>query len=284
MGGPVFGSPAVVGETVLVTDFARYVSALDRRTGEVLWRFRTGGQVKSSPVVLDGVVYLGSDDGRIYALETGLEPTPQRAVFWDEDLGGFTTLVRAESIMSHFRARGYEVVDRTALVQLMEDRIADGRRSVVVFAQDWLPAEVVDEARGRSLVRAYLDAGGKMVWLGYPPLAIGRDPETGAFVDYDLSRSEALLGVAYEMAGDDYGVRVTSEGEAWGLPRWWTALGGIDPTGVSRVLGLDENGRAASWAKEYGGPPGTGFVHLQSSLSETDLDAIVRAAEYGIIR
>lgn len=41
---------------------------------EILWQFKTDGQVVSSPVVSDGVVYVGSEDHRLYALdaETGL--------------------------------------------------------------------------------------------------------------------------------------------------------------------------------------------------------------------
>lgn len=35
----------------------------------VAWEFKTGGPVRSSPVVVDGVVYVGSYDGNFYALE-----------------------------------------------------------------------------------------------------------------------------------------------------------------------------------------------------------------------
>ncbi len=37
------------------------------------WKFATGGAVKSSPVICDGTVFIGSDDGNLYALdlETG---------------------------------------------------------------------------------------------------------------------------------------------------------------------------------------------------------------------
>ena len=38
------------------------------RRFRLLWRFRTAGPVKSSPVIADGRVYVGSDDGSIYAL------------------------------------------------------------------------------------------------------------------------------------------------------------------------------------------------------------------------
>jgi len=39
----------------------------DRPT--LLWSFKTDGPVKSSPVVADGRVFIGSDDGRIYAID-----------------------------------------------------------------------------------------------------------------------------------------------------------------------------------------------------------------------
>lgn len=301
MGGPVFGSPAVVGETVVTTDLGGWISVLDRTDGTVLWRYRTGGAIKSSPVVVDGIVYTGSDDGRVWALESGTAPTPRRAVFWDEDLGAFSTVGRHETVMEHFRFRGYEVLDAEGLATFLEERVADGTRSVVVFAQDWLPDGVAPDRDSTgeggaatdagagvdppdaavSLFRRYLEAGGKVVWLGYPPLAIGRDSE-GGFVDFDLDRASTLLGVTYDSNGDDYGVRATDEGRAWGLPAWWTAFGGIDPAGPSRVLALDENGRASAWVQEYGGPEGTGFVYLQGRLTRTDLDAVARVAEYGI--
>jgi len=36
---------------------------------KVLWRFKTGGEVKSSPVIDDGLVFIGSNDGNIYAID-----------------------------------------------------------------------------------------------------------------------------------------------------------------------------------------------------------------------
>jgi len=35
---------------------------------ELLWKFKTGGPVKSSPVIAGGRVFVGSDDGNVYAL------------------------------------------------------------------------------------------------------------------------------------------------------------------------------------------------------------------------
>lgn len=35
----------------------------------VKWKFQTGGEVVSSPAVVGGVVYVGSNDGRMYAID-----------------------------------------------------------------------------------------------------------------------------------------------------------------------------------------------------------------------
>ena len=45
------------------------VYGLDAQSGWVVWRFRTGKAVISSPCVVDGVVYVGSADNNVYALE-----------------------------------------------------------------------------------------------------------------------------------------------------------------------------------------------------------------------
>jgi outer membrane protein assembly factor BamB len=44
---------------------------LDAATGRELWRLKWGGGELSAPAVIDGVVYVGSDDGYIYAIAEG---------------------------------------------------------------------------------------------------------------------------------------------------------------------------------------------------------------------
>ena len=45
------------------------------RLNELAWKFKIGGWVNPSPAVVDGVVYVGSSDGRLYAIDakTGQE-------------------------------------------------------------------------------------------------------------------------------------------------------------------------------------------------------------------
>ena len=44
------------------------VYGLDCATGDEKWKFKTGGVVLSSPWIGDGVVYIASHDGFVYAL------------------------------------------------------------------------------------------------------------------------------------------------------------------------------------------------------------------------
>lgn len=36
---------------------------------QLLWKFKTGGPLTASPVIADGILYIGSSDGRLYALD-----------------------------------------------------------------------------------------------------------------------------------------------------------------------------------------------------------------------
>jgi len=42
--------------------------ALEVAAGKELWKFKTGDAIESSPYVADGVVYVGSNDGCLYAI------------------------------------------------------------------------------------------------------------------------------------------------------------------------------------------------------------------------
>jgi outer membrane protein assembly factor BamB len=64
--GFVKSSPAVVDGTVYVGSNDGHVYAIDASSGTEQWSFQTDGYVDSSPVVKDGRVYVGGDT--VYAL------------------------------------------------------------------------------------------------------------------------------------------------------------------------------------------------------------------------
>ena len=72
---PVF-HPVIAGGKVLYGSSVDHgVHCLDAATGEALWTGTTGGPVRIAPAVVDGVVFVGADDGilRALALEDGRE-------------------------------------------------------------------------------------------------------------------------------------------------------------------------------------------------------------------
>jgi outer membrane protein assembly factor BamB len=68
-GGEVVSSPAVVGGVVYVGSNDGRLYAIDEATGSLKWKFATGARVSSSPAVADGVVFFGSYDGNFYAVD-----------------------------------------------------------------------------------------------------------------------------------------------------------------------------------------------------------------------
>lgn len=67
-GGSIYSSPAVAGGLVFFGSDDKKVYAVDAVTGTKVWSYTTGDLVRSSPSVVGGVVYIGSDDNKVYAL------------------------------------------------------------------------------------------------------------------------------------------------------------------------------------------------------------------------
>ena len=81
-GGAVHSSPAVVDGTVYVGSRDGRLYALDAATGAPRWEYRTESWVESSPAVVDGTLYFGSQDGMLRALDAATG-----ALRWEFDAG-----------------------------------------------------------------------------------------------------------------------------------------------------------------------------------------------------
>lgn len=262
---PVWSSPAVAGALVYFGDGSGTIYALDRTSGIERWRHKSGRRILSSPLPADGMLYVGNDDGGVYALRAASSPL-RRAVFWDSSLVRASRILVHQELRDYLQDRGYEVLDSDALRGFLAQRLRDQEPSVVVFAIDHLPATVAPVAADSVLFRRYLASGGKVVWPGIPPLIWPRDPKTGQsgeYKDIDRAATTRLLSVDHARGNfDGYGASVTPEGRRWGMAGWWESNWSVDPKGVTETLAVDDNGLASSWVKNYGGPPGTGFVRI----------------------
>lgn len=285
-------SPAIAGDVVVTGDSLGSILALDLASGRELWRVPTGDAVYSSPLVRDGRIFVGSDDGRMYALSGDLDAparTARRAVYYDRTVP-YRYFSGDRELRAALMRESYETLSRQNLAAFLEERIADRSSSVIVLATDVLPSNVLDEPEGGAcLLRRYLDAGGKLVWVGCPPLCYTFDATSGQMIpptQESLARFRSVLDM--QAAPPDEGAcraQATELGKRWGLPDGWfmshealaTAPGEVD------VLASDEHGHAAAWVKSFGGRPGSGFVRCWGSERPLpDPTVIVRLAEYGL--
>ena len=65
-GAPVNASPVVVGDTIYVGSTNGRLYALNSSTGEMVWSARTGGPICAAAAVFGGYAYVGSDDGYLH--------------------------------------------------------------------------------------------------------------------------------------------------------------------------------------------------------------------------
>jgi eukaryotic-like serine/threonine-protein kinase len=68
--GYVISSPAVANGMAYVGSTDGHLYAIDLTEGTQKWKFKTDARVVSSPAVENGVVYLGSYDSKFYAVDT----------------------------------------------------------------------------------------------------------------------------------------------------------------------------------------------------------------------
>ena len=66
--GPSESSPLVVDGLVYVADWRGFVYALDERTGKTRWTYRTRGEIKGGVAISGRRLYVGSYDHHLYAL------------------------------------------------------------------------------------------------------------------------------------------------------------------------------------------------------------------------
>ena len=289
--GNVISSPVLVGNTLVVgiEDGGAWMGellAIDATQGTVRWRLRMPEAVWSSPVIADDEVYVGCDDGTIVAIHEVNSKVPHLAVFYDSTLAFEGVVSDGRFAFDYFKEQGYQPLGRDSLAAFLSARIRDDVPSVVVFATGDVPRNVAPVAADSVLVRRYLNAGGKIVFLGRPMGVVLRD-SVGTPYDLDFKKVEQLLGVP--SATFDYepnAARPTADGQTWGLSTMARGNYGVATSAVTTVLASDRDGRTSAWVKEYRlDRPGSGYVQLWGMGASAELLPTIRAvAEYGILR
>jgi len=118
-GGPIVGSPAIAGGVVYIGSLDGFLYAVDQETGKEKWKFGTHRQVVSTPAVADGVVYLRGFDAVLYALDAATG-----AVKWS-----FTTEFerRFQGNRLHGYPPGYQTIPDSWDLYLSSPAVWNGR-------------------------------------------------------------------------------------------------------------------------------------------------------------
>jgi outer membrane protein assembly factor BamB len=82
-GSLISSSPAVANNVVYVGSEDGKLYSFKSSDGSRRWSFTTGAAIKSSPAVAGGIVYVGSDDGNLYAVRAS-----DGEELWEASLGG----------------------------------------------------------------------------------------------------------------------------------------------------------------------------------------------------
>jgi outer membrane protein assembly factor BamB len=79
-----YSSPVVDGDRIYQVDNGSNLFAFDTASGKELWKLNLGTIQKSSPVLGDGKLYVGTESGKFYILKPG----PDRCEILDQDILG----------------------------------------------------------------------------------------------------------------------------------------------------------------------------------------------------
>ena len=108
---------------------------------ELLWKFKTGGPIHASPVIANGILYIGSTDGKLYALDA-----KQWGIKWVFDAG--------------------DAIRYAATV--LGNRVYFSARNNKVYALDAKTGEKLWEFKSKS-------------WMDAPPIVLDNRVYIGAF-------------------------------------------------------------------------------------------------------
>jgi len=295
----IFSSITIAGDMLYFTDVdvSGNLHAVDAATGTEKWCFPIGSKSFCTPVVNDGVVYCGAENGTLYALQGSMTANlafaeVNKAVYMQEknknDYDYFSPGVD-EYLKDYFVRLGYKLLDAATLQQFMQEQLAKKAVSVVVFADNKFPDNIVKASSGAPLVRQYLDAGGKVVIFSTNPSSYARD-STGAVIGFDDDIPSKIFNITYTPKQKIRGLYIntaTKTGNTYGLYGFWTGSSGVSvilPDKSTEVLATDEFGSATEWLKSYGGLKGSGLLQLSLLPNEipANMQQIRAVIEYGI--
>ncbi len=125
--GAIWGSPAVDNGTVYVGSDDGNLYAVEAKTGRSIWKFVSQGIVRSQPAISSGLVYIASDDGFLYAIHA-----QDGTQAWRTDIGNALARDIRERLGTSTSPTGWDYMQSSPMVA--EGRVYVGSLNGKVYA------------------------------------------------------------------------------------------------------------------------------------------------------
>jgi len=109
--GAIWGTATILDGVIYFGSDDRNLYALEAQTGKLKWKFTTQGLVRSCPAIAGGSVYFTSDDGYLYAVD--LQNGKQT---WQVDIGNVYSLEEREHLGNSPSPLGYDYLQSSPTV------------------------------------------------------------------------------------------------------------------------------------------------------------------------
>ena len=266
----VWASPTIVGNLVYVPSCDGVLHILDVLTGKKVSEYRTTNSMSifSSPVFTGSAMILATDEGAVLSLEgtTKIQQenrSKERYVLWMSEPRPYFRNGMDVRLRDYFSDNGYQVIDTLGLIKIMTN--PEAGQTAIVVTSPVIPDTLLS-TEGTSILRQYLESGGKLIFVGMNPLMFG--PKKILDIEYGQPDTRAYKGL--------FPAFPTTIGEAYHLPPFWSAFASVDVKQVDTVLGMDENGLASAWIKHYGKEKKGGLIQVWLEQS--------RAVDYNFLK
>jgi outer membrane protein assembly factor BamB len=192
-------SPMVANGVVYVGSLDHNLYAFDARSGAPLWHAATGAAIQSSPAVANGLVYIGSMDGRLYAFNAETG-APRWSTITGAGIEGSPTAADGLVFVGNDNGSLFALNAKTGVVRWTKSLYTHGPISTPAVGHG-----VVYFAIGGGLLDAYDVNTGALLWEQYTDS------------DYDAPGSPALdHGTVYVYAGRGiYAFDAASGAQRW---------------------------------------------------------------------
>jgi outer membrane protein assembly factor BamB len=281
----IYTSPLIINKAVFTGSHDGNLYCFDKETGRKNWQYRTEGAILSSPVYDEANIYVGSDDGNLYAFENTGKPPVMKAVFAPRD-PLYQSWMVDQRFPGYLFINGFEMLDSAKVSQFMQERIKDGRPSVIVFVPSLLPQKMIEENGKQPMIRKYMDNGGRVIWLGSIPNLYQYDT-SGNFIGEDPGVAQKILDIEFDITHDAgwYNCKATPEGKKWGLPDWYVGSFSVKKQNGIVPLAINEYGRPSVWYKKFGNKGGM-FIQARvwpqdKGTKDIHLEIVKKLAEFG---